>query len=203
MTLEDYEDELRPKLRWKSVSEIPGFPFASFSAVRHALASREFSLGIDYTIANQLAGSIYGVLWATVSSLVAAAPILLSIVLLIAAFVRGDYWLLLGIPLAFFGQFSANPYNRSRAGCAVVVVLITCVAVWLLMSQRASLGIALLALPLAFLANTVLYAVNQARLRNWAISSEVLFVGLFEENKLGLLNRTSGAKFWARDLEGS
>lgn len=201
MTLEEYEDELRPKLRWKSVAEIPNFPYTSFSAVRQALASREMSLGIDYTTANLLAGSAYGVIWATVSNLAAATPILLSIALLIAAFIRGDYWLLLGIPLAFFGQFSSNPYNRSRMGCLVVAVAIACVAVWLLFNHKETSGIALLAFPLTFVTNSLLYTVNQARLRNWATSSEVVFIGLFEEDKLGLLNLKSGIQFWVRDLE--
>ena len=201
MTIEEYEDELRPKLRWKSVSEIPNFPFASFSAVRQALASREMSLGIDYTIANLLAGSIYGVIWATVSGLAASTPILLSITLLAVAFFRGDYWILLGIPLAFFGQFSSNPYNRSRVGCAFVAVAIACVAGWLLFNHKATIGIALLAFPFTFVTNSLLYTVNQARLRNWATSSEVVFVGLFEEDKLGLLNLKSGTQFWFRDLQ--
>ena len=192
MTLEEYEDELRPKLRWKSVAEIPNFPYSSFSTVRQALASREISLGIDYTTANLLAGIAYGVIWATVSSLVAAMPILLSIALLAVAFFRGDYWLLLGIPLAFFGQFSSNPYNRARTGCFVGAVAIACVAVWLLFNHKAIIGIALLAFPLTFVTNSLLYTVNQTRLRNWATLSEVVFIGLLEEGKLGLLNLRSG-----------
>lgn len=203
MTLEEYEGEMRPKLRWKSISEIPGFPFPSFSAVQQALASREISLGIDYTIANLLAGSAYGIIWATVSSLAAAMPILLSVALLAIALFRGDYWLLLGIPLAFFGQLSSNPYNNSRPGCAVVAIGIVCVAVWLLFSSNTSLGIALLVFPFAFVTNAVLYAANQSRIRKWATLSEVVFILFFQENKLGLMNLRSRTQLWARDLEVS
>jgi hypothetical protein len=192
MTIEECEGELRPKLHRKSVSEIPGFPFASFSAVRQALASREFSVKVHHTIAEQ---RVFG---ATVSRLAAAIPILFYIVLLTAAIVRGEPWLVLGALFAFLGKFAAE---RFSVGCATIGVLATCITGWYFMGQGAGLGIVLLPLPLVFLTNTVLYALNVARLRNWATSSEVVFIGLFEQNKLGLINRESGAQFWALELE--
>lgn len=196
MTLEECEDELRPKLRRKSVSEIPGFPFASFSAVRQALASREFSVKAHHTIAEQRA---FG---ATVSRLAAAIPFLFYIALLTAAMVRGEPLLMLGALFAFLGKFAAEGFS---IGCGTIGVLATCITGWYLMGQWqwAGLGIVLLPLPLVFLTITVLYALNSARLRNWATSSEVVFIGLFEQNKLGLINRTSGAQFWALELEDS
>lgn len=200
MTLEEYEDHLRPKLRYPGISSIPGFPFPAFADLRQGIASGQWGTGIDYTLANHLAASVYGGTWAAITLVLSNFPFLLCVILVVAALIT-KWWLLLwGVPLALFGFFTATPYNPARKGFSLFAILLLGLTAWLITRGSVALALAVAAFPLSFGVIRYLYSVNQDRLRYWAESSEVVFVALFEDAKLGLVHRPTSKQIWIGDL---
>lgn len=207
MTLEEYEAHLRPKLDHRSLAELPGFPVSDFATVQRRVADGRYTVGIDFTIANHLAGQIYGRGWAIMTALLAFTPVLVAVIAAIGAFVSGRFWLLMAIPASFVGFFLGNPYNPGRRFFSVLSFASFLLSLWAFSNHwaveqtlRESGDLSLAWVALAFAApywiKRLLYRVNQERLRAWALRSEVLMVALYEEGKLGILDRQTGESYW-------
>jgi hypothetical protein len=82
------------------------------------VAAGRYTVAIDFTLANQLAGSIYGRGWAIMTAVVASTPLLVAVIAVVGALISGQYWLLAAIPSSFLTPRSSGrlaPPLTSRA----------------------------------------------------------------------------------------
>jgi hypothetical protein len=97
------EDELLKASRWRSVSEIPDFPFKSFNDVKQALSEGRCYISIDRSKAHRFAPLFNGPVARALDTLLSNVPILIAIASVIAAVSFRDAWLLFGVPAAVLG----------------------------------------------------------------------------------------------------
>ncbi len=76
---EELEAQLTEKPNWSRVEEIPGFPLKNYMEVKEKVSSKEFTLGIDFTVSNKFAEFDYGKWQKIYSGLFAIIPIFIAI----------------------------------------------------------------------------------------------------------------------------
>lgn len=112
---------------WRSVDDIPRFPYESFSELKAAVAGRKATLGVDAVAAAQWADSSLG---ATKKAAVTGLSLLLvaaAIAAIAAALWTRNYWLLaaLGVQAAaFFFSHPSSPFREwaTLSGVASLIV---------------------------------------------------------------------------------
>lgn len=195
-SVERLEKQISPKLRWKTIEEIPDFPLRSFSDVTHNIEEERFSIGIDYDISNQYAIWLYGPAHELFFALLVNTPFIVAIALGVLALFLRSYWPLFGIVLAFVGYllgFPRNPLNKSFKSISVLVVLFSLLAFW-----RGLWPTALLSdcLALTFFIEDFVNNMNQNKLKWVALNSEKIFVFLYQNGKLGLKDNKNAKTYW-------
>jgi len=123
MQLETFEADITEKLKWKKVEEIPNFPLNSYEDVIKNVNLGLFEIGIDYSIANQAAGWLYGKSHAILFIILASPPYIIALISIILSILFGNYWLLFGIVLGFAGQIFSNPFNPIRGLMTIIAWL--------------------------------------------------------------------------------
>lgn len=112
---------------WRSVGDIPRFPFEDFEQLQAAVAIRSFNVGVD-----SLAAAEWSQRFNTRRNKVIIASLSLLLVLaaiasVVAAFWTREYWLLAASPiqaLAFYVSHPASPMRKAvTIGGAVSVVV--------------------------------------------------------------------------------
>src|SRR5262249_31952071 len=114
---------------WKTVADIPRFPFETFDELQAAVAIKSFNVGVDPLAAanwsQQFNGRAKRALIAALSFLIfAAASAAVS-----AALLSKNYWLMLALPIqagVFYTSQPASPIRKwvTLAGAASVVVFV-------------------------------------------------------------------------------
>jgi hypothetical protein len=115
--------------RWRSVAEIPGFPYESFAELKAAVAARKASIGVDALAAAEWADrSVSGLKRVAVNafSLLLVASAIAAVV---AAFWTRNYWLFAAPVVQAAAFFFSHPTSSARewatlAGVASVIVFI-------------------------------------------------------------------------------
>jgi len=199
--LKKFEAHVKTNLTWKSVGEIPSFPFETLSQIRKSEESNEVSIGVDYSIANQVAMNLYGKLYATVFAIVAATWTWVGIAAIVLAFILGNYWLLLGVPIAFFSFMVSNPYNPVKGLFTIVNYTSIALLIYGLITGAINLVLFTIFFSVPFIVNSAMYRKNWNKLRGLALNSETLFLYLFQHNAIGLQFNDTGKVLWARNVD--
>ena len=97
------EDKLLSASRWRSVSEIPNFPFKSFSDMQQAVAEGRCYISVDSSQAHRFAHLCNGPVARALDGILSWVPILVAIASVIAAISVRNAWLLIGTPAAVLG----------------------------------------------------------------------------------------------------
>lgn len=129
MELIALEAALREKLPTSSVQKIEGFPYDSYSdfLTQHRSNQLQVLTAYDPGAFDALASTSkrmmqYALTW---------SPALVVIALVVASITQSNFWLLLGIPLAFFGFLLTTPgLMRSFGSLLLLVVGGTVVYSW-------------------------------------------------------------------------
>ena len=122
--VKEFQEEITPKLKWLYIGDIPDFPLSNFDEVKSKISTGIYSIGIDYTTANQLSRWLYGTGHKNLVVFLASTPVFICIISIVLSIVLGNYWLLFGIAIGILGFFMANPYNPARNFWLIVVVLV-------------------------------------------------------------------------------
>ncbi len=114
---------------YRSVGEIAGFPFDSFEELQAAVRIKSFNIGVDPLAAAQWSDSFNSKSNRVVIAMLSGLLILSALTAAVAAFVVGEYWLLLALPaqaLTFYVSHPASPLRKwvTVAGAASVAVFI-------------------------------------------------------------------------------
>ena len=102
------ESILKTSLPIQTVSQLEDFPFKSYSEFLEAHSSGQAQLltRFDSEASEVLGTSKQRAFFFFLTN----APILVAIAILILSFILWNFWLLLGIPLAFIGIFFSSPF---------------------------------------------------------------------------------------------
>ncbi len=110
------EEQLLGASRWRSVSEIPNFPFSSFGDVQRAVADGQCYLSVDDSKAYRFAHLTSSRRARAFNGFLSWVPILAALAYLVAAIMKRNAWLLLGLPGAALGfVIGASSVNLVRS----------------------------------------------------------------------------------------
>ena len=186
------EEQLRESITWKSVSEIPDFPFESFEELTAALESGTYGIGVDQIVARRLNRLTHdfraGLLFESVFGL----PLLIIVGAVVGAVVLRNGWLLFAIPVGLVAFFWSVPYHPLRT-------CITAVAAASLIGLLASLGYRYQAPSCLFASFLVTFlairwqvAFSTRRMRAAVSSSEIMFLYMYEKHAVTVLHIPTG-----------
>jgi hypothetical protein len=194
--VEEWERNVEPRLKWSRVGDIPAFPCKTLEEIRERVNAGDLALGIDYGLALTVAERAYGQQYAFTNAAIGFLPFLLALALIVLAFYQKNYLLLIGVPLCILGTFLSSPYTR----LTVLRVALSGVLVWALWTGRTTVA----ALTASFLVPSwigrYVYTHSQNKLKAVALSSEVLFISLYQSGLLGLKDGATNTSYW--DMDG-
>ena len=201
MNTKHFEEKISAELKWNKIDNIPDFPCSNFDEVKQKLKEKVFSIGIDFTTANQLAQWLYGKGFSIFFTILASSPIIVAILAVILAFALGNYWLLIGVVLGFAGQLMSNPYNPSKNFWKPIVGTLFLVFIYGLWQGKETITYLSAFFVFPFFINSYLYDMNQGKLERVALESETIFIYLYQNGKLGLKHNESGKSYWNHEFK--
>lgn len=193
------EEQITPKLKWKKIEQIHDFPISNFEEVKKKTNTDEFQVGIDFSTANELAQWLYGKGHMIFFLALASTPFIVAAVSVVLTIILKNWWLLAGVPLGFFGQFMANPYNPSKNFWKPIVGILFLVFVWAVWQGGIIAAFLSAFFVFPFFINSFVYSMNQNKLREVAMNSQRVFIFLYQIGKLGLKNNNTGESYWHRE----
>lgn len=190
------EFQLKRKLKWKTIKEIPDFPFTDFADVRKSVNSREYTIGIDFDVSNNLARWLYGRMYSFTAATFLLTPVYFTVALIIGSIIWKDYWLLIGIPLTFIGFALGSVYrNRSK----LVTLTLISILIYSLWSGFGTIALLVLVFLIPRWLNNFISYHNQDKLIEVALNSEITFIGLYQLGQLGIKENKSGKSYWNKE----
>ena len=192
MPMDFDEEQLRASITWKSVSEIPDFPFESFEELTAAIESGTYSIGVDQAAARRLHKLTHDFRAGLLFESVFMIPLLIIVGAVVGAILLRNGWLLAAIPVGWVAFFWSVPFHP-------LGTCMTAVAAASLIGLLASLGFRYQAptclfgsFLLTFLAVRWQVAFSTRRMRSTACSSETLFLYMFENHAVTVRHITTG-----------
>jgi hypothetical protein len=184
--LAQIDEALRQKLSIRSVTALEGFPCGSYRdfVERAKNGSLEILTAFNPSAVPCLGSSgeramYYVLTW---------SPALVSAVLVILAIMMGEFWLLLGIPLAFLGFLLSTPaFMKSMGSVIAIAALVATVYAWFQGNRMTAIMIG------AYLAANYLTSVARTQcdmiIREAIQRSEPVLIWLYLQRSVVLLPR--------------
>jgi hypothetical protein len=189
--IEQFESEISNELKWNNVENIPNFPMDSFTELQNAISNKTYSVGVDFTTANQLSSWIFGKVYTVLYFILTWVPYIVIAASIVLAIALNNYWMIIGIALAFFGMLFSNPYNPAKSFWSFISVVIFCVFVYGVLNKSETIALLSAFFVVPFFTNSYLYKSNSYRVRKLALSSEKVFIYLFQNDKMYLRNNAT------------
>ena len=191
----EFERELLRELKWKSISEVPNCPVASFTELLKLVNEGSFFVSVDYIAANTFAISPAGPFFSLASVLVSWVPYLVALACLPAAYLIGDGWVVACVPLSLIAMFISTPVNPAQRYVTLIGILAIAGALWFGSHSAITPAILCLAYAVSFSAIRFLYFLNSRRLTRAALDSEPILLWLLENRHLRILNTSTDKAF--------
>lgn len=192
----EVEKRFERELRWPTVKDIPDFPARSFEEVKEKVKSNDLSVGIDYTVANYAAPAIHGPSYKPIFCVWVNMPFVLAILAIVLSVTLGNYFLLLAIPLVFMSEFLSNPYNPLSKLFGKVTFFLSLYFLHALSTGQETIAYLVAFFVVNFWSNRGFYRHNQSKLREAALSSEKIFIYLYQTGSLGLRENRTRKTYW-------
>lgn len=114
---------------WKTIADIPDFPFTTFAELQSAIKERNFSLGVDTLSAARWSDEHNSGLRRLLVAALSLLLVLAGAASVIAALWVGNYWLLAAMPIqlaVFYVSHPASPIRKwvTVAGAASVLMFV-------------------------------------------------------------------------------
>ena len=194
------ENAVAIHLKWRTVADIPDFPFPSFDEATKKIEEDQFSVGIRHEDADHVALRLIGsradlVLWQFLGSaqfLTAGASILLALIL-------RNPLLLVGLPLGFLGTLLSNPYNPLRRLLGAGALALSLLFFWTVVQGQHSTPYLLALFVLPFWMSRLFYRLNWLKTKRAVLASETLFIFLYQSGCLGFEDRATHRTYWDRE----
>lgn len=186
MMIEQFESEISNELKWNSVEKIPHFPMDSFTELQNAISNKTYDVGVDFTTANQLSSWIFGKVYTILYLILTWVPYIVVAASIVLSIVLNNYWLCIGIALAFFGMLVSNPYNPTKSFWSFISVCLFGIFVYGVLNKSETIALLSAFFVVPFFTNSYLYGSNAYLVRKLALNSEKVFIYLFQNNKMYL-----------------
>jgi hypothetical protein len=173
---------------WKTVADIPRFPFETFDQMQAAVAIKSFNVGVEPLAAaewaNQFGGRVKRALVASLSFLIFAA----ASAAVTAALVSKNYWLMLAPPIqagVFYISHPASPIRKwvTLGGVASIILFID-----FLFNGLPTAATLVAYGGLTFAAVRAAGFITNSSFRRALLSEEELFVAAYSAGKCSLRN---------------
>jgi hypothetical protein len=179
---------MKPEAQWRNISDIPDFPFKTFSELKGALESGKFSLGVDPLAAAEWAESHGSRMCRSVTAALSLLLLAAAIASVVAALWIRNYWLLAATPIMAAAFYLSDPslwiHNWvTLAGAALVPTFLV------LFSNGLVTAAALTAYAaLTFAAVRAAAFISSASFRRALASDEALFLEAYAKKACALRN---------------
>lgn len=179
---------MKAETKWQRVSDIPDFPFESFSELRRALESRKFSLGVDPLAAAEWAENHGGRLCRSVTAALSLLLLAAALASVVAALWARNYWLLAATPIMaamFYLSDPSSPIHQwvTLAGAAMVPI-----SLGFLFNGSATAAALAAYAALTFAAVRAAAFISGASFRRALASDETLFLASYARRACALRN---------------
>ncbi len=187
--------ETDPETPWTDASEIPGFPFDDFEQMQAAVKYGSFNIGVDPLAAAE---------WADASArgagriFIAGLSILLILAALAAvtaAFIFGNYWLLLALPIQVASFYLSHPASPLRRWVTVAGALSVYGVLDLLLRKMPSAALLVAYGGLTFAAVRIAAFLTNAAFRRALLTEEQLFLTAYANRACTLRNKETGVVY--------
>ncbi len=160
----------------RSVSGLERFPCATFQDFRASLANGQIKLftKFDADVFELLSNRQQ----LTTSLVVSWIPAVIALASIVLAFVYWNFWLLIGIPLSFFGLMTATPGVMRAFGSLLWLVALVYM-LYALFVGATTTGFLAASYVLSNYSSVVVRNMCDARLRRAAEESETVFVWMY------------------------
>ncbi len=176
---------------WKSVSDIPRFPFNNFSELRRAVADRDFNLGVDPLAAAEWSESSNTGFKKVLITALSLLLVLAALASLIAAVALGDYWLLFAAPIQVFAFYVSHPASPFRKWVTIAGVASLIVFIDLLFNQFITAATLVAYAGLTFAAVRAAAYVTNSAFRKALLADEDLFLLAYANRACSLREKRS------------
>jgi hypothetical protein len=124
-----------PITDWRSVEDIPDFPFRNFNELQQAVASRRFNLGVDPLAAAEWSDRFNTRLKRALVSGFSLLLVIAALAALAVALSSGRYWLLAAIPIMAASFYFSHPGARFHKWATAAGILCPIVLANMLMNR--------------------------------------------------------------------
>lgn len=173
---------------WKSVEEIPGFPFETFDQMQAAVDIKSFNVGVDPVAAAEWSSRFSS---ATRKKVVAGLSLLLVIAALasvIAALVTRNYWLLLAAPIQGVTFYVSHPASAIRKWITISGALSVLLFIDFALNGWTTAATLVTYAGLTFAAVRAAAFITNSSFRKALLKDEELFVAAFSSGACTLRN---------------
>jgi hypothetical protein len=174
--------------QWRSVSDIPDFPFDSFDQLREAVARRSYNLGVDPLAAAQWADEFNTRLKRITVAVLSLLLILAAITSVIVAVSISNYWLLAAPLIMAITFYLSNPAFPLHKWVTVLGVLSVAATLNLLANGLPTATLLLAYAGLTFAAVRAAAFISNSAFRKALLSDEALFLAAFSARACSLRN---------------
>jgi len=192
------EEKLRLNSTWGKVSEIPDFPFTSFDELISSVKDGSYTINPSYSTARELSALIRTPIGSVINFILLLVPWLFILVLIGISIWLQNYYLLFGIPIVALFFLMSNPLLPMPGPAIINKIVLLAFFVFLIALwgewQTAEWLIASMILP--FLSNREMYRENINALYKEILSSEPLFLYLFEKYGVEVRNSLTGEEYY-------
>lgn len=190
---------LRKKSRWKQICDIPDFPFSNLEDMRNGLVGRRFSLLIDKSLVNQLAVIFCGRIGRLIFLIFFMLYLALPVGLIVMSIYFRSFGVLLGLPAYALMFFLSIPALRIHQSVSLVgYASIICAAVSVFTGHDSAAMIFGTA-AITFLLVRLYYYLNSRLMMRAALSSEAVFIYLFERAAVAIKDNVDGCVHCRRE----
>ena len=185
-------------LKWKSISEIPDFPFENYVDLIDSIKRDKYLMLVDNSKANAISPYVLSKFSDLVNIILSWLPFVIVLLSFIIGIFSGKYIFFLGALLSIVSFLWSRPYaqwgyttiNKFPLSFLVAIVIIyfinreVPVQIW-----NAS------SLIIPFIAGNYYYAKNLKEVQKAAMSDEPLFIYLYQQSSIELINIDNGDSY--------
>lgn len=173
---------------WKSVEEIPGFPFETFDQMQAAVAIKSFNVGVDPLAAAEWSGRFSSTTRKTVVAGLSMLLVIAAAASVIAALATSNYWLLLAVPIQGAAFYVSHPASPIRKWITVAGALSVLLFIDLLLNGWATAATLVAYAGLTFAAVRAAGFITNSSFRKALLKDEELFLAAFASGACTLRN---------------
>jgi hypothetical protein len=173
---------------WKSVGDIPGFPFDKFDEMQAAVSARSFNIGVDPLAAAEWSDRFGKGFKRVIVAALSVLLIVAAVASVIAAFVTEDYWLLAAPVVQALAFYFSHPASQFQKWATVGGALTLPLFINFLLNHQTSAATLVAYAGLTFACVRAAAFITSSTFRKALLSDEKLFLTAYRDRACTLRN---------------